>query len=371
MVKSKVNIFRKRKQKTKKHKLVKQPVFAKSPRKFKRKNTKKRKQKGGDCPRDGPRLCHRASKVLKKDIHACCDPRPRANGGDGPMCHFNRDLIDEYAYHVQNGLNQYQAPLYREMNRRNQEYHRLENENAERLFNRKADGTWDTARYKSAEQMNPDDVRLVEHIERLRKEWIQDYFRPECYECDAFCKQHNERTRSANALHRMMTANRTIAENNERGQTEPQRRIQLRMEAQETIAKTREEIDKCLNELGIANLTDTTDAEMNKLYNDCHSRNVEEKLDAATKAFEALYHCIKEIGPGDGCRAQQYEDIKSALQQLLPKRNINYLKSKFGEKHRPATGHNPNATLWTPRGGQRRSRKKTGRHRNKLMKFVH
>jgi hypothetical protein len=194
-------------------KLLRQAVFAKSSRKFKRKKSKKRKQKGGFCDdryrvqagRDSGKGTCRGGRV------ACCDARQRPQG-DGNMCHFRDDLKQEYATRIKHGYAYaIQGPLYLEMEREHKAYHDLEDSDPSRFFNPvldrrgrikyNRDGTirYDKTKYKA--HIAEEDIPTMQQIERLRNQWYQKWYRPDCVTCDGNCTNHSARGAYAHQAH--------------------------------------------------------------------------------------------------------------------------------------------------------------------------
>ena len=114
--------------------------------------------------------------ILGGQVGNCCDGRPVAEGGDGENCHF----LD--------GIN------YGNMRRDLRAYHRLENRRdnqGRRILINNRD------RYRRRAQLNQEGRRLLGQVERRRRDWIQDYLKENCYDCDGFCRNHMGRWAAA------------------------------------------------------------------------------------------------------------------------------------------------------------------------------
>ena len=194
-------------------KLLRQAVFAKSSRKFKRKKSKKHKQKGGYCD---DRYRVKAGQDIGKGTCrggrvACCDARPKPTG-DGNMCHFRDDLRREYATRIKHGYAYaIRGPLYLKMDREHKAYHNLEDRDPSKFFEpvrdgrgrvkRNRDGSikYDKTKYKP--HIAEEDIPTMQQIEFLRNQWYQEWYRPGCVTCDGNCTNHSARGAYAHQTH--------------------------------------------------------------------------------------------------------------------------------------------------------------------------
>ena len=126
-------------------------------------------QKGGDCVARGFTCNIGRGKPRTRN---CCDGREEA---DGPNCHF-KDGID-----------------YGQMRLDHQTYKALENMRDQggqlRIIN-------NNGQYKSRTYLSHEDQKLLDDVIQRRIDWMNDYLRPECINCDGFCTNHQGRIAS-------------------------------------------------------------------------------------------------------------------------------------------------------------------------------
>lgn len=150
--------------------------------------------KGGVCNRfdtDGDGICSNNAK-------ACCNVKR-----DGQFCHFNDALkqdVKKYGYN---------RGKYADMKRENKEYHDEEDKYADKIFNvigktRNGNPIYDKSKYKDAVDQTGEEI--LNKINIMRNEWLNKYYRKECYNCDGNCREHNRRARSAETTARASKA---------------------------------------------------------------------------------------------------------------------------------------------------------------------
>ena len=164
-----------------------------------RKKSFRKKQKGGACDR----YDKQGKGVCSNNAKACCDAKPR----DQRLCHFNDALKEDVK---RNGRNN--SRIFADMQREHNEYHDEENKHADLIFNvtgfRNGDPIYDKTKYKDEVGQKGEDI--LSKITKMRREWLDKYYRKDCYDCDGNCREHNKRARSADLTARASKAKQVL-----------------------------------------------------------------------------------------------------------------------------------------------------------------
>jgi hypothetical protein len=215
------------------------------------------------------------------------------------MCHFIKDLRDEYATRSRNRQDPTKGPLYLEMDREHKAYHALEDREPSKFFepaydrrgrvktNRDGTTRYDKTKYKAhiAEQ----DIPTMQRIEFLRNQWYQKWYRPDCVTCDGNCTNHSARGAYAHQAH--VDARGRREEGKERVAAEAEKgRAAAAVSSFDARNNARKDVEAAIRDKNYEKATET----LNKLRTICDELG----------------------GPGPGCQEDKLVALEEQIIQL-------------------------------------------------------
>jgi len=152
--------------------------------------------------------CKKLHDKCHNGVKACCLAYDIDNGGDGQLCHFIPEMVNT-------------KEKRKQMRTENNEYHKLETQ---------MDLTQGKG-YKNANELNSQQLDALTDVINMRDEWMNKYLKPECYDCDGDCNDHQTRFNIARRLRRRATTAQGSRKNNKA--TKKRNRIRKRTEKKE------------------------------------------------------------------------------------------------------------------------------------------